>query len=479
MSFKERLAHGFNAFMSVERPMVMADVGPSYTVRPDRTNYLVTNERSIVTSIYNRIATDAAAVDIRHVRLDENDRFIGEIDSGLNNCLKVEANIDQAATAFKQDIVATVIEKGVAALVPVDTSLQPGDVTGSYDILTMRVGEIIQWFPRHVRVSLYNEARGRREELLLEKRHVGIVENPFYNVMNAPNSTLQRLIRKLGLLDAIDEQAGSGKMDLIIQLPYTIRSETKRDQAEKRRRDIEYQLKDSKYGIAYADATEKITQLNRPIENNMLKQVEYLTNLLYGQLGLTPEILNGSADEKTMLNYQQRTVKPILRAIVEAMRRSFLTKTARTQRQSIMYFRDPFELVPVSDLAEIADKFTRNEILSSNEIRQFIGIKPATDPRADQLRNSNMPQSELGMANPNAGYVDPNADPNAPLDPNADPNAPLQVESERVDPNVAAQSATPAVDFDMMDQIMNEVFDSLSNDIDAYADGDLEEDDTE
>lgn len=453
MSFLGRLAHGFNAFINMDRDRTSTEIdrGSSYSVNPTRTRFLTTNERSIVTSVYNRISNDVSAVSIRHIRMDDNDRFIGEIDSGLNNCLKVEANLDQAATQFVQDVANTALEKGIACIVPVDTTLDP-NTTGSFDILTMRVGEILQWYPQHVRVAAYNEKTGRREELYLDKRRVAIVENPFFDVMNAPNSTLQRLIRKLGLLDAIDEQSGSGKMDLIIQLPYVIKSEAKREQAEKRRQDIEFQLKDSQYGIAYTDGTEKITQLNRPVENNLLKQVEWLTNQLYGQLGITPEILNGTADEAAMLNYQQRTIKPILKAIVEAMRRSFLTKTARTQKQTIMYFRDPFELVPVSQLAEIADKFTRNEILSSNEIRQFLGIKPANDPKADELRNSNMPQSELGVAPPGQEMMP--AAPGAPVAPA--PGDPLRVSSTRV--------GEP--DFDAMDQVMNEVFDSLDAEID-------------
>jgi hypothetical protein len=396
MSFSDRLAHAWNAFFNMERgQLAPGDLGPSYAIRPDRTNYLVTNERSIITSVYARMAADVAAIDIRHVRLDDNDRFIEEMRSGLNNCLTVEANLDQAPQALKLDIASTMFSKGVAAVVAVDTTLNP-ELTGSFDILTMRVGEIVQWFPQHVKLLVYNERTGRREEITLEKRNVAIVENPFYDVMNAPNSTLQRLIRKLGLLDTIDEQSSSGKLDMIIQLPYVIKSEAKRAEAERRRRDIEFQLKGSQYGIAYTDGTEKITQLNRPAENNLLNQIKFLTEMLYGQLGLTPEILNGTADEKTMLNYKHRTIKPIAKAIVEAMHRSFLTKTARTQKQAVRYFQDPFELVPVSELAEIADKFTRNEILSSNEIRQFIGVKPADDPKADKLRNSNMPQSELG-----------------------------------------------------------------------------------
>jgi hypothetical protein len=437
MSFTDRLAHAWNAFFNMERTQAApGDFGPSYAVRPDRINYLITNERSIVTSVYTRIAADVAAVDIRHVQLDEAGRFLNERDSGLNNCLTVEANLDQAPQALKLDIASTLFDKGVAAIVPVDTTLNPEN-TGSFDILTLRVGEIVQWFPQHVKISLYNEKVGRREEVTLEKRFVAIVENPFYSVMNAPNSTLQRLIRKLGFLDAIDEQSSSGKLDMIIQLPYVIKSEARQLQAEKRRKDIEFQLKGSKYGIAYVDGTEKITQLNRPAENNLLGQIKFLTEMLYGQLGITPEILNGTADEKTMLNYQHRTIEPILKAVVEAMRRSFLTKTARTQKQSVQYFRDPFKLVPVSELAEIADKFTRNEIMSSNEIRQAIGMKPAGDPKADQLRNSNMPQSELGQ-------VDASGEP-------------LRVSSARAD--------VPP-DFSAMDQMMNEVFDGLNGDID-------------
>lgn len=444
MSFKDRLVHAFNAFVNLDKPMVgPQDFGPSYSSRPDRSRLMTTNERSIITSVYTRIAMDAAQIPIRHVRLDDDDRYVGEMDSGLNNCLKVEANLDQGARAFRQDIVMTLFNEGVIAIVPVDTSIRPENL-GSYDILTMRVGLIVQWHPAHVRVSLYNEKTGRREEITLEKRFVSITENPLYDVMNQPNSTAQRLIRKLGLLDAIDEQSSSGKMDLIIQLPYVIKSEARQEQAEKRRRDIEFQLKGSQYGIAYVDGTEKITQLNRPVENNLLKQIEYLTTMLYGQLGITPEVMNGTADEATMINYQNRTIEPILTAIVEGMRRTFLTKTARTQKQSIEFFRDPFKLVPVSVLAEIADKFTRNEIASSNEFRQFIGLRPSTDPKADQLRNSNMPQSELGVDAPPVS------------------GGPLKVASARAD--------VPP-DFSAMDQVMNEVFDGLSADIDKFAEG--------
>lgn len=400
-----RLKHAWNAFIDEDkehRIHAYEEYGSSYGYRPDRVRMITTNERSIVTSIYTRLSIDVASVGIRHVRLDEEDRFIDVIDSGLNNCLTVEANIDQAARAFRQDIAATLFDKGVAAIVPVDTTVNPA-LSGGFDIKTLRVGDIVQWYPKHVKINLYNEATARREEIVLEKKFVAIVENPLYSIMNEPNSTLQRLIRKLSLLDIVDEQSSSGKLDLIIQLPYVIKSEARRQQAEQRRKDIEFQLKGSQYGIAYTDGTERITQLNRPAENNLLKQVEYLTALLYGQLGLTQEIMNGTADEKTMLNYNNRTIEPVLDAIVEAMRRAFLTKTARSQRQTINYFRDPFKLVPVNDIAEIADKFTRNEILSSNEIRSVIGFQPSKDPKADKLQNSNMPapSEEASSTTPN------------------------------------------------------------------------------
>jgi hypothetical protein len=392
-----RIKHAWNVFFNLEdRVQVQQyyNLGPSSSIRPDHTRLYFANERSLVSAIYMRMGVDVASNKILHVRLDEEGRFLEEIDSGLNNCLTIEANIDQAARAFRQDIAMTLFNKGVAALVPVDTTVSPVTTAG-YEIKTMRVGDIVQWYPKHVRVSLYNEATGQREEVTLEKAFVAIVENPLYAVMNEPNSTLQRLLRKLTLLDAVDEASSSGKLDLIIQLPYVIKSEARKQQAEQRRQDIEFQLKGSQYGIAYTDGTEKITQLNRPAENNLLKQIEYLTTMLYGQLGLTPEIMNGTADEKAMLNYQNRTIEPILMAIIEAMRRTFLTKTARTQGQSIEYFRDPFKLVPVNDIAEIADTFARNEVLTSNEIRQIIGFKPAADAKADELRNSNMPQPEV------------------------------------------------------------------------------------
>lgn len=389
----ERLKHAWNAFSSpdIEVTSNHYEAGFSSGTRPDRVRMRFSNERSIISSIYTRLAIDVAAIDIRHVRLDKQGRYKDEILSGLNSCLTLEANIDQAARAFRQDIVYTLFDEGVAAIVPVDTTLNPLR-TGGYDIKTMRVGRIVQWYPQHVRVSVYNEKTGRRQEVLLEKRFVAIVENPLYSLMNEPNSTLQRLIRKLNLLDAVDDASSSGKLDLIIQLPYTIKTETRRLQAEQRRKDIEFQLKESRYGIAYTDGTEKITQLNRPAENNLWKQITDLTDMLYGQLGLTPEVMNGTADEKAMLNYHNRTVEPIVSAIVEAMRRTFLTQTARSQRQDILYFRNPFKLTPIETIAEVADKFTRNEILSSNEVRQIVGMRPSTDPEADKLKNSNMPE---------------------------------------------------------------------------------------
>lgn len=393
--FGDRLAHAWNAFVKTDNLDLGYDnsaYGTSQGSLPSRSSFRPGNERTIVQSIYTRIGIDVASVKIRHVRTDDNERYLEEIPSGLNECLRLEANIDQAATAFRLDLMANLFDSGVAALVPVDTTLNP-ETTGGYDIKTMRVGQITQWYPNHVRVSVYNEKIGKRQEVILEKKVVAIIVNPLYSVMNEPNSTLQRLIRKLNLLDVVDEQSGSGKLDIIIQLPYVIKSETRRAEAERRRRDIEMQLKGSQYGIAYSDATEKITQLNRPAENNLLKQVEFLTGLLYSQLGLTEDVMNGTADEAAMLNYHNRTIAPILDAILEEMNRKFLTKTARTQNQAIQHFRDPFKLVPLSQIAEIADKFTRNEILSSNEVRAIIGFMPSNDPKADELRNSNMPQS--------------------------------------------------------------------------------------
>lgn len=392
-SFGSRLKHAWNVFRSRDPTSEFMDAGASYYNRPDRPRFTRGNERSITTSVLNRIALDASAIDILHVCLDKNGRFLEEINSGINNCLTLSANTDQTGRAFKQDIVMSMLDEGCVAIVPTDTTINP-KVTDSYDVETMRVGKIIQWRPQHVQVRLYNEQTGKKEELWLPKKMVAIVENPLYAVMNEPNSTMQRLIHKLGLLDITDEQTASGKLDLIIQLPYVIKTDARRQQAENRRKDIEMQLAGSKYGIAYTDGTEKITQLNRSLDNNLMKQVEYLTNQLYSQLGITQTILDGTADEKTMLNYYSRTIEPIVSAIADEMKRKFLTKTARTQNQSIEFFRNPFKLVPVNDIAEIADKFTRNEIMTSNEIRQIVGMKPSDDPKADELRNSNIAETK-------------------------------------------------------------------------------------
>ena len=393
-TFLNRIKNAWNAFINNrDQTSKWKDIGSSYYYRPDRQRFTGGNERTIVTSVYNRIAMDVAAIDIKHVRLDENDRYLETIDSGINRCFSEEANIDQTGRAFIQDIVMSMLDEGCVAIVPVDTNVDP-TLSNSYDILSMRVGKILQWYPNHVQVRVYNDRTGNKEDLILPKETVGIIENPLYAVINEPNSTMQRLIRKLSLLDAIDEQSSSGKLDLIIQLPYTIKTEARRQQAEQRRKEIEMQLTNSKYGIAYTDGTEHITQLNRPIENNLMKQIEYLTSMLYSQLGITTTILDGSADEKTMLNYYTRTIEPIISAIVCEAKRKFLTKTARSQRQSFLFFRDPFKLVPISQIADIADKFTRNEIASSNEIRQCIGMKPSKDPKADMLINSNLNQPE-------------------------------------------------------------------------------------
>lgn len=394
LTLTSRLKRAWNAFTKNRDPtdIQYPSVGTGYVYRPDRVRFTRGNERSIVTSVYNRIAMDVAAITIKHCRIDKNGRYIEDIKSGLNDCLTVEANIDQTGRSFIQDVVMSMFDEGSVAIVPVDTSFDPRN-SSSYDILSMRAGQILEWYPAHVKVRVYNDRTGKKEDLVLPKRSVAIIENPLYSVINEPNSTMQRLIRKLNILDAIDEQSGSGKLDLIIQLPYVIKSEARQQQAEKRRKDIEDQLK-GPYGIAYTDGTEKITQLNRPVENNLMKQIEYLTNQLYGQIGMTPSVLDGTADEKAMLNYNNRTIEPIVSAIVGAMKRSFLSKTARTQGQTIMFFRDPFKLVPINNIADIADKFTRNEILSSNEVRQIVGIRPSDDPKADELRNSNINQPE-------------------------------------------------------------------------------------
>lgn len=382
--------HAWNAFTNRD-PTYPRTIGESYYHRPDRVQFTRGNERSIATAVYNRIAMDVAAVEIRHVKLDENMRYSYDIDSGLNKCLNLEANIDQTGRAFIQDVVMSMLDEGCVAIVPVDTSMDP-TVSGSYSIDSMRTGKIVQWYPQHVKVRLYNDRTGKKQEVTLPKSTVAIIENPLYAVINEPNSTMQRLIRKLSLLDVTDEQTASGKLDLIIQLPYVIKTQSKRDEAERRRKEIERQLAGSKYGIAYADGTERITQLNRSVENNLMKQIEYLTEMLYSQLGITQTVMDGTADEKTMLNYNNRSIEPIVSAIVDELKRKFLTKTARSQGQSIMMFRDPFKLVPVNNIAEIADKFTRNEIMTSNEFRQVIGMKPSDDPKADQLVNANISQ---------------------------------------------------------------------------------------
>ena len=391
LAFGSRLKHAWNAFMNKDPTRSYSSIGSSYSYRPDRPRFTMGNERSIVTSVYNRIALDVAAIEIQHVRLDDNGRFLEKIDSTLNNCLSLEANLDQTGRAFMQDVVMSLLNEGCVAIVPVDTSIDP-NTTGSYDVLTLRTAKILDWYPNQVRVRAYNEKTGLKEDILLDKSFVAIIENPLYAVINEPNSTMKRLTRKLSLLDVTDEKTASGKLDLIIQLPYVIRTEVQRTQAEKRRNEIEQQLTGSKYGIAYTDGTEHITQLNRSLENNLMKQIEYLTSLLFSQLGITQSILDGTADEKTMINYYSRTIEPIVSAIVDEMKRKFLTKTARSQKQDLLFFRDPFKLVPVNDIAEIADKFTRNEIMTSNEIRQVIGMRPSSDPKADQLINSNISQ---------------------------------------------------------------------------------------
>lgn len=402
MGIRDRLQHAWNAFVYNDNNYVdPQNLGGLSTFKPDRVHFSRGVERSIVTSVYNRLALDVSSIAIKHVRLDENGRFKEEVDSGLQNCLNVEANIDQTGRAFLQDVVMSMLDEGCVAIVPVDTTIDPAK-SGSYEINTMRTGKILEWYPAHVRVRVYNDRKGIHEEVVLPKSAVAIIENPLYAVINEPNSTMQRLIRKLNLLDVVDEQTSSGKLDLIIQLPYVIKTDARRKQAEERRKDIEMQLSGSKYGIAYTDGTERITQLNRPAENNLMKQVEYLTSMLYSQLGLTQSIMDGSADDKTMLNYYNRTVEPILAAITDEIKRKFLTKTARSQKQTIMYFRDPFKLTPVLDLAEIADKFTRNEIMTSNEIRQIVGMKPADDPSADELRNKNLNQSNEEVDNKKA-----------------------------------------------------------------------------
>lgn len=391
-SLGSRAKRAWNAFFNKDPTNVPVDLGYGYGFRPDRMRYSRGNERSIITAIFNRIAIDSASIKIRHVRLDNNGRFLQEMDTGLNKCLSLSANIDQTGRAFIQDAVASLLDEGCIAIVPVDTDDDPEE-NNLFRIETMRVGKILEWYPAHVKILLYNDRTGKKEELIMHKSAVGIVESPLYAIINEPNSTMQRLIRKLNLLDIMDEKNSSGKLDLIIQLPYIVKTKTKQDQAEIRLKSIQDQLVNSRYGIAYTDATERITQLNRPVENNLMSQIEYLTSMLYSQLGITQGVLDGSADDKTMQNYYTRTIEPIIAAITDELKRKFLTQTARTQGQSVEFFRDPFKLVPVSDLAEIADKFTRNAILSSNEIRQIVGMKPSDDPDADKLRNKNLNES--------------------------------------------------------------------------------------
>ena len=413
VNFGSRLKHAWNAFLNRDPTDYYQNVGPGYSYRPDRPRLTRGNEQSIVTSVYNRIALDASSISIQHVRLDGNNRFTSVVDSGLNGCFNLEANVDQTGRAFVQDVVMSMLDEGCVALVPVDTTLNP-EITGSYDINSMRTGKILEWHPQHIKVRVYNDRTGQKEDILVPKSIVAIIENPLYAVINEPNSTMQRLIRKLNLLDVVDEQSSSGKLDLIIQLPYTLKSESRKKQAENRRQDIVDQLAGSTYGIAYVDATERITQLNRPIENNLMSQIEYLTSMLYSQLGVNQSVLDGTADEKTMLNYYNRTIEPIVSSITDEMKRKFLTKTARSQMQSILFFRDPFKLVPIADLAELADKFTRNEILTSNEMRQIMGMKPSDDPNADELRNKNLnrpvdenvDQTGAGYEEPTDGYED-------------------------------------------------------------------------
>ena len=407
LSIGSRLKNAWNAFTNRDPTRWYESVGSGYSSRPDRPRLSRGNERSIITSIFNRIALDVASVGIKHCRLDENGRYIEDINSSLNECLNLEANIDQTGRAFIQDVVMSMLDEGCVAIIPVDTTADP-KITSSYDILSMRTGKILEWYPAHVKVRIYNDRTGEKEDVILPKKQIAIIENPLYAVVNEPNSTMQRLIRKLSLLDVTDEQTASNKLDLIIQLPYVIKTEARRKQAEDRRKDIESQLSGSKYGIAYTDGTEKITQLNRSVENNLMNQIQYLTDMVYSQLGITTAVMDGTADEKTMLNYNNRTIEPIVSAIVDEIKRKFLSKTARSQMQTVAYFNDPFKLVPVNDIAEIADKFTRNEIMTSNEIRQVIGMKPSSDPKADQLVNSNIrkPNKEQPVNPEEAEYYD-------------------------------------------------------------------------
>lgn len=393
----KRLKHAFNAFMN--RDPTFSPQGYSYSTNPDRPRFSRGNERSIVTSVCNRIALDVAAITINHTRVDENGKFLEIIDDGLNKCLSLEANVDQTARAFIQDIVISMFDEGSVAMVPIDMILKKD--SSSFDVESMRTGEILEWYPSDVKVRVYNDKLGKKEDIIVPKKRTGILENPLYAVMNEPNATMQRLIRKLNILDAIDNQSGSGKLDLIIQLPYATRNELKKREAEERRKSIEDQLTGTKYGIAYIDATEHITQLNRSVDNNLLTQIEYLTDQFYSQLGITKEVMDGTADEKTMQNYYSRSIEPIVSVIVDESKRKFITKTARSQGQSISYFMNPFRMIPISNIADIADKFTRNEILSSNEVRALVGYKPSKDPKADQLINSNISQAKNSNENEN------------------------------------------------------------------------------
>lgn len=412
MALGSRLQHAWNAFMNKDPTSYPSSGGYSYSYRPDRPRLLYGNDRSIVTSVITRIAIDCSQIAVKHVKLDDNGRFLEEINDGINNCLNLEANIDQTGRALIQDSVMSMLDEGVVALVPVDVNVDPTK-NNSIDVETMRTAKILEWYPEHVRLRLYNDRTGTKEEIILPKKTVYIIENPLFSIMNEPNSTMQRLIRKLNLLDVIDEQSGSGKLDLIIQLPYSVRTDGKRQQAEQRRKDIEDQLTGTKYGIAYIDSTEHITQLNRAVENNLLKQVEYLTSMLYSQLGITAEIMNGTADANTMNNYYSRTIEPIMSAVVDEIKRKYLTKTARTQGQSIQFFRDPFKLIPVNELPEITDKFTRNEVLTSNEVRQIIGYKPSDDPGADELRNKNLSQAKSDVITQSSDNTEHNVNPSA------------------------------------------------------------------
>lgn len=414
MRFTERLVHGWNAFMNKDPTMTYVDYGQAYGRNPSRARLTRGNDRSIINAVYNRIALDAAAIDISHCKMDDSNRYMYDMPSGLNECLKISANTDQTGRALIQDIVMSMLDEGVVAVVPVETDINP-EISGSWDVTQLRTARIVEWYPQHVKVYMYDERDAQKKEIVLPKANVAIIENPFYSVMNEPNSTMQRLVRKLNLSDIIDEQTGSGKLNVIIQLPYTIKTEARRAQAEARRKDLETQLSTSKYGIAYADSAEHVTQLNRSLENHIMDSIEYLTNMLYSQLGLTTEIMNGTADDKVMNHYYSRTIEPILAAICDELKRKFLTKTARSQHQSIEFFRDPFTLLPVSEFAEMADKLTRNEIMTSNELRQKIGLKPADDPSADELRNKNLSESK-GEEHVNidgeqipSGYTDENS----------------------------------------------------------------------